>query len=169
MAQAAFRVETNLPEIRKKLDAVARRFPKVFDKTVKTAGNRVIAELQRATPKQSGATARAYVNKRLRLATYEITNIKETEDRKHFVSDLLERGTKAHGPVKFKFLRFKSLGRRARKRLGIKRRKGTGKFVFTKWVKGIKAMRIFEKTLPKARAIVRQHIERMLKIIAKRI
>lgn len=48
-----------------------------------------------------------------------------------------EFGTRAHGPVRAKFLRFKP--------------KGSNKFVFAKWVRGVTPAKFMQKTLDQVR------------------
>lgn len=165
---APFRIEANLKEVGKEFALLAKRFPKQLDTSVKNAGNLIIADLKRNTPKQSGDTSRGYTNTKIRLADYVITNNVKTKTGNLFVSDLLEKGTKDHGPKTAKALRFVDLGRRGNRRLGIKRRKGTGKVVFTKFVRGIKALNIFEKTSKKALLIVRSTIINRLRLITSK-
>lgn len=162
---SSFRIETNLKQVGQEFDLLAKRFPKQFDVAVKNGANLVIADLKRNTPKQSGNTSKGYVTQRLALANYVITNTVRVKGSSLFVSDLLEKGTKDHGPKKAKALRFVDLGRRGNKALGIRGRRGTGKVVFTKFVKGIKALKIFEKSSKKALLIVRSTVVNKLRLI----
>lgn len=163
---ATSNIEHNFDDVRKQLEIAIRRFPIQISNALKNAGNLTIGDLRKKTPKQSGNLARGYVIEQKNLLDYIVTNNVQTQDKEHFVSDLLEEGTKAHGPKTAEVLAFPNLGRRANRSLGIKGKKGTGRMVFTQWVRGIKAMRIFEKTVPEAKHHVRVQVLTALNNIA---
>lgn len=191
-------IADNMSEISKKLKSVIDKFPKQIDVAAKNAGNLIIAELKRKTPKQSGNTSRGYTNTRKALADYVISNKVKTTNGKFFVSDLLEDGTKKHstnksivikpkkpgGVLAFKVngktvfaknaiipkpLSWIDLGKRGNRALGTKGKKGTGKRVFAAFVKGIKALRIFAKTEDQAKEIVRKQFIGVLDRISRDI
>lgn len=165
---ATFTIQTDIKQLGNEFEKIVKRFPKQLDIAVNNAGNKISGELKKVTPKQSGNLARGYVVQKKKAADYIVTNNVKTKESGLFLSDLLEVGTKAHGPKKAKALRFVDLGRRGSKRLGIPGRRGTGKVVFTKFVKGIKAMKIFERTEKAAIKIVRSEILNRLKLIIKK-
>jgi hypothetical protein len=163
---ATSNIEHNFDDVRKQLEIAIRKFPIQISNALKNAGNLTIRDLRKKTPKQSGNLARGYVIEQQNLLDYIVTNNVQTRNGDHFVSDLLENGTKAHGPKTAKVLAFPNFGRRPNRSLGIKGKKGTGKTIFTTFVRGIKAMHIFEKTVPEANKHVRGQILTTLERIA---
>ncbi len=162
---AFIRVVSNDAGVRRKLRALARAMsPQAQDMILKRVAWVWHGRMVQRTPKRwTGATRRGWIVLPISRGTargYRVSNGVKT-------MIYLEKGTRPHGPKKAKRL-FIPLTRKAAQagargviaqlqmerasreqgqRMSTKFKPGVD-FVFTKWVKGIKAMRIVESAIP---------------------
>ena len=167
-------VQDNFKAIEREFKVLRKKFPKEVDRMAKTTADLVKGELQKVTPRQTNKLANSYFTRKLGDADYLISNNARSRSGFEYI-DALEFGTGIFGPKKRvikpkrgKVLRFRDIGRRGSARLGISKRKGSGKIIFARSVKGIKPFRMFKKTEPKIPQIAKIVIEARLRALIRK-
>ncbi|MFJ2774660.1 hypothetical protein [Streptomyces sp. NPDC087300] len=97
---------------------------------VRAEAHRVRASIARHAPKDSGKMARSFL---VRMSAVPGRSVTATVYTRSKVATYQQRGTRPHGPVRAKVLRFKP--------------KGGGGVVFTPWVDGVPATHFITKGL----------------------
>jgi hypothetical protein len=160
-----FRISVEGKEAEARMRKIKRKFTQQgVDRVVRKVAWVTHRRLVTRTPKKwTGHTRRSWRVFRRGTAHYSVTNRSK-------VMIFLEKGTRAHGPKRAKFL-FIPLTRKAalagaRKVVGNEAFKPGRHFVLAKRVRGIKALRIVEQHRPFARITLksemRLHIRRLL-------
>ena len=167
---ATVTLKTNFPAFSKNFKEVRARFPRSIDKAVGKAGKRALRFLKRNTPKQSGALGKSMLS--LKTGHLGERELQATGSPEKYV-EAVEGGTGLFGPKKklikpktAKALRWIDIGIRQikGKRKG---KKGSGKFIFAKSVKGFKGFFMFKKTEPRAQRVLQIEITKTVKELAK--
>ena len=166
---ATVTLEHNMGAFKKNFDEVIKRFPNSIDFAVERASIKALAFLKGNTPKQSGALGKSM--RSIKTAFGE-RKLQATGSPEKYV-EAVEGGTGLFGPEKklikpktAKALRWIDIGIRQikGKRKG---KKGSGKFIFAKSVKGFKGFFMFQKTKPRAQRLLRVEIIKTVKKLAK--
>lgn len=121
---------------------------KLYDPTFKKVVAQNLRNLKARTRKDSGVTARAWKVKKNGLSNYSITNDVMTEDRKHLIAQILNKGRKAITPIKKKLLYIPLSEKGKTKQLGADIPKDFQlgiDYVFAKKAKAFKGTRYLDK------------------------
>lgn len=126
----------------------------LFDKDVKKIATKNQQALKRTNPKDTGQTAKKWTRPvKLKDSVYKVTNTAGTQDRKHNIAWILNKGRKAVTPRRARALYIPLTRKAKKKRLGAKIPKNFKvgvDYVFVKSSKAVKGTKFIDNRIKDA-------------------
>lgn len=126
----------------------------LFDRDVKRVATKSYAALKRTNPKDTGQTAKKWTRPvKLADSIYKVTNEAGTQDRKHNIAWILNKGRKAVTPRRARVLYIPLTRKAKKKRLGAKIPKNYKfgvDYVFAKFSKAVRGTKFIDNRIKEA-------------------